>query len=220
MKKIIAIYTGQGLSESLQKIFKEGIPDCEFNNIIDDTLIRDAVREGKLTPDIKRRLTQYFTIAQDMGADIIINTCSSVREIVDIAQPMINVPIVRIDDAMGDEAVKNYSSVGVMATLPTTLNPTIRMIEKKAKELGKKVKVVSGLAEGAYDALVSGDAERHDQKILDTAQRLSAQVDCFVLAQGSMGRMREGLMKASGKPVLASPPLCVKQVKAMLEEIK
>jgi aspartate/glutamate racemase len=220
MKKIIAVYTGQGLSGPLQKVFKENIDDIEYNNIIDDTLIRDVIRAGKLTPAVIKRLTQYFMIAQDMGADIIINTCSSVREIVDIAQPMIDLPIVKIDDAMGDEVVKNYSSVAVMATIPTTLNPTMRMIEEKAKKAGKDIKVVSGLAKGAYDALVSGDPEGHDRAILETAEKLSSQADCFVLAQGSMGRMQEGLMKASGKPVLASPPLCVKQVKAMLEEMK
>jgi hypothetical protein len=75
MKKIIAVYTGQGLSGPLQKVFKEGIEDIEYNNIIDDTLIRDVIRAGKLTPAVIKRLTQYFMIAQDMGADMIINTC-------------------------------------------------------------------------------------------------------------------------------------------------
>ena len=220
MKKIIAVYTGQGLAGPLQKAFKEGVQDIEYNNIMDDTLIRDVIRAGGITPAVIRRLTQYFMIAEDMGADLIVNTCSSVREIVDIAQPMIGVPIVKIDDAMGDEVVSGYNSVAVMATIPTTLNPTMRMIEAKAKKAGKSITIVSGLAKGAYDALVSGDPEGHDRAILETAERLASEADCFVLAQGSMGRMQEGLEKASGKPVLASPPLCIKRVKAMLEEMK
>mgnify|MGYP000120857797 CR=1 FL=1 len=220
MKKIIAVYTGQGLSGPLQALFKEHLSACEFNNIIDDTLIRDVVRAGRVTPAVTRRLTQYFLIAQDMGADIIINTCSSVREVADIAEPMMDVPIVRIDDAMGDEAVRKYDAIGVMATLPTTLEPTVRMLEEKAEGLGRKIKIVKGLAEGAYDALVSGDPEGHDRRILETATRLAGEADCFVLAQGSMGRMQEGLRVASGKPVLASPPLCVKQVQSMLGDAR
>jgi len=217
MSKIVAVYTGQGLSGPLQAEFKAALPDCEFVNIIDDSIIRDVGKAGGITPDVSRRLTGYFAVAQDIGADIIVNTCSSVRDIVDFAEPMIRVPIVRIDDEMGNRAVAEFSSVAVIATLPTTLKPTMAMLENKAKAANKALNVVSGLAEGAYDALVGGSPEKHDQLILETAQKLAESVDGFVLAQGSMGRMQKALEEAAGKPVLASPPLCVQQVVKMLE---
>lgn len=218
MAKIVAVYTGQGLSGPLQAVFKEKLPGDEFYNIIDDSIIKEVVGAGFVTKSAARRLTQYFLIAQEMGADVIISTCSSVREVVAMAQPYVDKPIISIDDLMGDEAIKNFSRVAVIATLPSTLVPTIQMLKDKAAAAGKDVQVVDGLAAGAYDALVSGKPEEHDRLILETAQKLADQVDGFVLAQGSMGRMQAALAQASGKPVLASPPLCAQQVAEYLEK--
>lgn len=53
--------------------------------------------------------------------------------------------------------------------------------------------------------------------IVETASRIAAQVEIFVLAQASMARMEAVLMEKTGKPVLSSPRLGVLAVKATLE---
>ena len=56
-----------------------------------------------------------------------LNLCSSVGEVADSAQDVakyIGVPIVRVDEEMCREAVRKGQRIGVMATLPTTLEPT------------------------------------------------------------------------------------------------
>ena len=107
--------------------------------------------------------------------------------------------------------------VGVIATLPTTLGPTVRLVQRKADEIGKKVAVVEGLAKGAFEALMSGKAEEHDALILQTAKDIASQVDVIVLAQGSMAKMQEKLAQATGKPVLSSPRLGVQEVRDILK---
>ncbi|MBZ0298207.1 MAG: aspartate/glutamate racemase family protein [Anaerolineae bacterium] len=214
MPTVVAIYTGQGLAEPLQKVFKELIPDCRLVNIIDDSLIADV------TPAVSRRLVQYYQTGAEIGADVILNTCSSVSEVVDVAQKLFDVPIIKIDELMAQEAVSNYQTIGVIATLPTTLAPTVRLIQSQAARLGKQVTVVDGLAEGAYLALVSGKPEEHDQRILDVARKLAQEVDVLVLAQGSMARMEQALHEATGKPVLSSPSRGVKAVKSAREAQK
>jgi len=220
MPTVVAIYTGQGLAEPLQKVFKEQLPDCRLVNIIDDSLIADVIREGKVTPAVARRLVQYYQTGTEIGADVILNTCSSVSEVVDTAQNLFNVPIIKIDELMAQEAVSNYQTIGVVATLPTTLEPTVRLLQSQAARLGKQVTIVKGLAEGAYQALVSGTPEEHDQRILDVARRLAQEVDVIVLAQGSMARMEKTLHDATGKPVLSSPARGVLAVKSALEAQK
>ena len=216
MTTIAAVYTGQGLSEPLRKIFEEYLPGCRLVNIIDDSLIHEVNEAGGVDKQVIRRLLKYYQIGADIGADIIINTCSSVGEVVDIARNIIEVPIVRIDEPMAKQAVEKYESIGVLATLPTTLNPTKRLIKSQASLLGKEVHITEGLAKGAYQALIGGKPDEHDGLILETAREIAGNVDCIVLAQGSMARMQEKLHKETQTEVLSSPGLCALYVKSLL----
>ncbi len=99
-----------------------------------------------------------------MGSDLILVTCSSISEVVDIVSPLVFVPVIKIDDAMTDEAVKvAVDSLGVIATIETTLNPTINQLKKKMANTGKKFKIVPILCSDAYKALTNdGNPEKHD----------------------------------------------------------
>lgn len=217
MKKIVAIYTGQGLAGPLQKLIEQALPSYKLVNIIDDGIIHDVIADKGVSKAVTRRLAKYYQIAAEMGANVILNTCSSIGDAVEIAQPIVDVPIIRIDEQMAKHAAQNYSRIGVIATLETTLEPTTRLIRTQAKLLGKQVTVVDGLAQGAYQALVAGKHEEHDKLILDASRRLASKVECIVLAQASMMRMQEQLEKMIGIPVIASPPLCITHMKSLLE---
>jgi aspartate/glutamate racemase len=95
-------------------------------SIIEDALIQDVIRAGQVTPEIARRLVRYYLAAQDTGADLIFNTCSSIGDVAIMARSLVTIPIVKIDDAMAAEAVRTGVRVGVLATLQTTLAPTVR----------------------------------------------------------------------------------------------
>lgn len=219
MKTVAAVYTGQGLAEPLKAVFKELLPDVRLVNIIDDSLIGDVVRAGCVPPGAARRLIQYFHHAEELGADVILNTCSSVGEVADDARKLIGIPIVKIDDLMAWKAASGYERIGVLATLPSTLEPTMRLLRKKALEAAGEIQLTEGLAEGAFDALVAGRPEEHDRILLETAKRIAGRTDVLVLAQGSMARMEKALREATGKPVLSSPRSGVEHVKAVLESL-
>ena len=123
----------------------------------------------------------------------------------------------KIDDAMTRLAVNIGSRVGVIATLPTTLGPTVRLVQRQADEINKQITVVEGLAIGAFEALMAGKADEHDALILKTAQDIAGQVDVIVLAQGSMAKMQEKLAQATGVTVLSSPLLGVQEVRDVLK---
>jgi len=217
MTTVVAIYTGQGLAEPLKAVFSELLPDCRLVNIIDDSLIADVVRDQAVTAAVTRRLLQYYETAVEIGADVILNTCSSVGEVVALGQRVVDVPIVRIDEPMASEAVRKCDRIGVIATLPSTLQPTMRLLRSQAEKAGRTVKLIEGLAEGAYQALVNGEPDKHDALILATAVQLTPRVDALVLAQGSMARMEQKLAEATLLPVFSSPRRGVQAVKAALE---
>ncbi|UUZ96461.1 aspartate/glutamate racemase family protein [Paenibacillus sp. P25] len=218
MPTVVAIYTGQGLAERVQPIFREEPPDCRLVNIIDDSLIADVIRAGQVTTAVSRRSLQYYRNAEEIGADVIFNTCSSVGEAADYARPLLDVPIVKIDDAMARLAAGQYERIGVLATPPTTLEPTRRLLLREADRLRRKIRVLDALAQGAYQALVSGDPEEHDRLILDAAKSVAADAEALVLAQGSMARMEEALRRETGLPVYSSPRLGVLAVREELEK--
>ena len=136
---------------------------------------------------------------------MVFNTCSSVGDVADYGDIYARIPVFRIDRPMAAEAVAKAERIGVISTLPTTLDPTCRLLLGEAAKAGRKVELVEGLADGAFAAGQSGDGATHDRLIAEAAQRIADRVDLFVLAQGSMARMEQRLAELTGKPVLSSP---------------
>lgn len=219
MPTVAAIYTALNIIDPIKSLFAELLPEVRLINIADDSLIQEVIAFNGVTPRVTRRLIAYYQAAQQAGADVIFNTCSSVGEVVPLGQTFVDIPIVQIDHAMAEAAVQQARTIGVLATLPTTLGPTVRLIQSRAAAVNRTVEVVNGLAEGAFQALLAGQTAEHDRLILETARTLADKVDLLVLAQASMSRMQEALAQATGKPVLASPRLGVLAVKRKLEEL-
>lgn len=219
MRTVAAVFTAQSIVESTKQLFAELVPECRVISIIEDAMIQDVIRAGQVTPEVTRRLVRYYLAAQDTGADLIFNTCSSIGDVAIMARSLVSIPLVKIDDAMAAEAVRTGARVGVLATLQTTLAPTVRLVEAQAEKAGRAVSVIEGLAKGAFDALLAKQMEKHDDLVLSAAERIADQADVIVLAQGSMARMEEALARRTGKPVLSSPRRGVLEVKETLERM-
>lgn len=217
MKTVVAVHTALAMVEPVKHLFRENLADVRLINIVDDSLIQDVIRAGKVPEPVRKRLISYYQAAVDAGADVIFNTCSSVGDVAIEARDSLPVPLVKIDDAMARQAVREYSRIGVMATLPTTLEPTRRLIARFAAEMSADVEIVEGLAEGAFQSLMDGNMGDHDRLVLRTALDLAGRVDVYVLAQGSMARVEDAITEKTGKPVLTSPLTGTLEVKSVLE---
>ncbi len=209
MKKVVCVHTAMALVGPLTETFRELIPEVQVEHIAESSLIKEVIANNAVTPAVRRRLLDYYNAAADSGADIIFNTCSSVGDIADLGNSISRMPVFRIDRPMAERAVQEAQRIGVISTLPTTLDPTCRLLKNCAAEAGKEITLVEGLADGAFAAGQSGDSETHDRLIAEAAQRIADSVDLFVLAQGSMARMEQRLSELTGKPVLSSPVLGV-----------
>ncbi len=216
-KTVMALFTGAALVDPLKKIAREVLPDVRFLNVLDDSLIADVIRAGEMTADVLERIHKYCSIGAETGADLILETCSSVGISVNYLQPFFDIPVLRIDKPMIEKAVDISSRIGVLATLPTTLEPTMDLVEVTAGERGKNVEIINGLAAGAFQALTEGDPQTHDRLLLDAAKSVSEKCDVIVLAQGSMARMEGAIREATGITVLSSIRLGLESLKSYLE---
>ncbi|TDG03386.1 Asp/Glu racemase [Paraburkholderia guartelaensis] len=189
MTTIAVIHTTPVTVEPIKVQISEQIPDSRVVNIIDDSLLNDVREAGHLTPEVASRIHSYMANAQAMRVDIILNACSSVGEAVDSVRNFVSTPVVKIDEAMAEEASVIGRRIGVVATVSTTLDPTVRLVKKKASEIGRTVEVTERIAEGAFEALLRGDIARHDDILKSAISTLAQQVDVVVLAQVSMARL-------------------------------
>jgi len=218
MTTIAVVHTGPVTVQPIKEQISEQIPEARVINIVDDSLLSDVRAAGRLTAEVASRIHSYMANAQAMRVDIILNACSSVGEAVDLVRNFVSTPIVKIDEAMAEEASSIGRRIGVVATVSTTLEPTVRLVKKKAGELGRTVEVTERIAEGAFEALLSGDGARHDEILKSTISTLAGQVDVVVLAQVSMARLVPQL-QGLRVPVLSSPRSGVAALKRALGNV-
>ncbi len=198
-------------------LITELVPDVELLHFVDSDVLATVVREGKISPASEARMVHLAQAAAVAGADVIFSACSSLGPTLDAAQRAVDVPVVKIDEAMSIEAA-TYDRVGVLATVPTTLGPTSDLITARGRDAGRSPQVVQRLCPGAFDALMGGDREAHDAMVAEQAGRLAAEVDVLVLAQASMQRLAGPLQEQTGLRVLSSPRIGVELLARTVRE--
>lgn len=216
-KTLGMIHTSATLVPIFQDLCKKHIPDLDTFNIADDSLIKDVIKRGELTPATARRVVEHVGSAAAAGADYILVTCSSIGKAVEAAAELTGIPVLRVDQPMADQAVASGKRIGVIATLPTTLEPTADLVRRRAAKAGKEIELVEVLCEGAFEALMSGDAAVHDAKVAAALKTLSSKVDVILLAQASMARVVDTLSSEDRRiPILASPPIAMEYLATVL----
>jgi len=216
-KRLAYLHTVAGLTATFKALSDELLPGIDLFHIVDESLLQNTIRANRLTPQTMRRLLRLVISAEEAGADVVMVTCSSVGPAVEASRPFVSIPVLRVDKPMAELAVESGTTIGVAATLPTTLKPTADLISNVAARQGKSIQLVSKLCEGAFQAVVSGDTARHDQLVSAGLQELAPQVDVIVLAQASMARVVETLPAETRRvPILSSPRLAVERLAQLI----
>lgn len=209
-KTLALIHTSATLVPVFAALCDKYIPGIKTFNIADDSLIKNTIACGALTPDTARRVVGYARSAEEAGADYIMFTCSSIGRAVEMAASLVNVPVLRVDQPMAALAVQKGRRIGVVATLSTTLDPTTDLVRRNAAQQGKEIDLLPQLCEGAFEALMAGDPATHDRIVGEALEALAERVDLIVLAQASMARVVDANPSLAAKlPILASPPIAM-----------
>jgi len=218
MKTVVVVHTGPATVQPIKQQFQKILPNVRLVNIMDDSLLSDVMTAGHLTEAVTERIFSYMQLGQQMGADALLNACSSVGEAASAARLAISIPLIKIDDTMAENAVALGNRIGVVATVKTTLEPTVRLINAKAVAAGRSIEIIEALAEGGFQALLDGKTDLHDEIVKHTIESLADRVDVIVLAQVSMARLVPFLtdMKV---PVLSSPQSGVESVRDALARL-
>jgi Asp/Glu/hydantoin racemase len=209
MARLGLLHTVPALAVTFDDLLKRTGHGAEIVHVVDAGLLAAAVDRG-VDEDVRDEVLRHVRHLADDGADAILVTCSSIGEAVEEAARKVDVPVLRVDATMAEEAVALAADraegdrpgrIAVLATLAATLGPTGRLLESRVA--GTPVEVTARVVEGAAAARSGGDQAGHDRLVAQAIEDAAASADVVVLAQASMATAAAGLELAV--PVLTSP---------------
>lgn len=217
MQTLALLHTGPVVIAPIHNIVRSLMPNLRVVNLMDDSIVSEIFRENGMTSAVRERLDHMAHCAVAAKAEAIVVTCSSISEMAEPLALASGLPVYKIDEGMAEEAVRRGQRIGVIATLPTTMQPTCRLLQHKARELGKSITLHQELCQDAFDELSRGRPEVHDRILREAIERMAATQDVIVLAQASMARLIESRESSFSTPVLTSPLLGITRVRDQLQ---
>lgn len=216
MKKIAMLHTSSATLAMMQQLIADIMPEVEVMHLVEVSMIKQVMKAGGVTPNIAARIADYVHIAEKADCDIFITACSSIGTAVEQCQFLTPLQLARIDSAMVKEAIEKGERIAVLATVATTLKPTLDYVQRKIQESGKPRAVTPILMEEAFHALLAGEMDTHDRIVADGLKTAFSQADVVMLAQASMARVLQQL-PTPPVPVLTSPESGIRWLKALAE---
>lgn len=185
MTRIAFLHTGAVVIPPVMELAGRLLPDAGTVNYLDDKIVAD-LGDAERAGSVDARLEDLVRAAKAAGADAVMLTCSSISAYAAPLAERVGIPVLRIDEAMADQAVAEGERIAVVATLATTLAPTTALIRERAELAGRAPEVLSEVVDGAFAAVADGDRETHDALVAAAIERLAGRADVVVLAQASM----------------------------------
>ncbi|WP_433828223.1 hypothetical protein ACQP2E_02210 [Actinoplanes sp. CA-015351] len=207
MPTIGFLHTADVHVETFQRLVTELAPGWTVRHVVDESLLADARVDG-VTPEIAGRVRGR--LAELAEADVIVCTCSTIGATAEEANAL------RVDRPMTDAAVAMGKRIAVVATVESTLEPTMALLRESAANAGAQVTLLPSRCLSAWQHFESGDHPSYHAAVADHVRTImiDADVDVVVLAQASMTPAADLL---TGAPVLTSPRTAVS---AAIQKVK
>jgi aspartate/glutamate racemase len=207
-------------SKSVQSFIDEIIPEVTVVHHVDDTIQNTnfACPPGTIPKQNYFKFAAYAHYLEEAGVDLILLACSTFNRAVELARPMINTPMLQIDRPMMDLAVQDGTRIGLLATVPTTVPASERLLKLAASEAGKEATVTTVLCAEAFAEIKKGNVAGHNEILIREIDKLSRDVDAIVMAQVSMSAL-EPMLKNTRVPVYNSGRTGFTRVREILESL-
>jgi hypothetical protein len=195
--------------------FQDEWPDAETTNLLDDALSKD-LNSGLFAPElIAQRIMALGNYGVQIGADGILYSCSAFGRQIDAVKAQLQIPVLKPNEAMFEEALTIDGKIGMIATFKPSIPSMETEYHALAAELNKTVQLDSIFVDQAMDALAGGDLETHN-RLIQEASTVFAGYDAVMLAQFSASQALQAVADQLGCTVLTSPLSAVKKLKKYL----
>ena len=213
--RIALIHATPVAIEPIVNAFKQLWPAARTTNLLEDSLSADLAAEGSLDDRMIERFVTLARYVRGCGADAILFTCSAFGPAIEAARAKLDVPVLKPNEAMLDEALACGTRIGIMGTFEPSI-PSLKLeVEELARKNRVEVAIKTRVVRGALAALHEGQPAEHDRLIAAAAAEM-ADCDALILAQFSMASAAEHIAAHAGRKVLTSPASAVMRLKAAL----
>lgn len=196
-------HTASSNVDVFDALLKQMAPDVPVKHIVDESVLREAVAAGALTPNLVAHVNDEMAEVTRDGS-FVLCTCSTIGGLAEAAGPN----VLRVDRPMAEKAVSTGSRIAIAATLKSTLTPTRQLVEQVSVEMNKPVQISEWFLESAWPIMQRGDKAGYFAEIARCVkEHLKREpADAVILAQASMAGA-EPLCAELETPVFSSPRL-------------
>ncbi|MFF2850992.1 arylsulfatase [Streptomyces sp. NPDC058001] len=189
----------------------EDHPGLVLRHYVDPDLLARAGRDGpeSVADDVRRAVGR----AVADGAGAVLCTCSTIGGVAEAPGPVDGVPVLRVDRPMAAAAVAAGPRVVVVATVASTVAPTLELIEEEARRAGRPVATRVLLLDAAWELFARGDSEGYVDAVAEGVDGV-ADADVIVLAQVSTAPAEH--RAATRTRILTSPRLGLAEAATVL----
>jgi Asp/Glu/hydantoin racemase len=213
--RIALIHATPVAIEPINVAFKRLWPEATATNLLDDSLASDLAAEREITPRMIERFVELARYTRACGATAILFTCSAFGTAIEAARAALDVPVLKPNEAMLDEALGAGNRIGVLATFEPSVPSFRSELEALARAKGITLCATYKTVPQALPALQRGDANEHDRAIAAAAAEMP-ECDALLLSQFSMASAAPVIPERSGRKVLSSPASAVLRLRALL----
>lgn len=195
--------------------FARDWPEARISNLMDDGLFRWVGETKGVVQGMYEPFETHTRYMVERGADAILFTCSAFRPCIDAVMSKHQIPMLKPNDAMIEQALDTGNRIAVLATVAGTIPSVSAEIEDMARDRGQEISLSQHFVDHAFAAMASGDGATHDTMVAEAAATIT-EADVIVLAQFTLSRAVPQVEAVTDIPVLNSPGAAVAKLKAML----
>lgn len=208
MTRIALVHAVEIAMAPVRTAFAELWPEADILNLLDDSLGRDRAADTDLTPAMFERIGKLGDYALDLGADVVLYTCSAFGPAIEAFARRTDKPVLKPNEAMFERALSAGRRIGMLATFGPSVASMEAEFHTAAAARGIEATVETILVDEAVTALRGGDADAHNRLLAEAAPQLAG-CDAIMLAHFSTSRAHAAVSAAVDRPVLTSPHAAV-----------
>jgi Asp/Glu/hydantoin racemase len=214
-KRIILVHPTPLAMPPVDEAFKTLWHEAQILNVLDETLYADVGVNGELTSALMARVASLLRHCEASGANGIVFSGSTFGPAVEEGRKGMRVPVLRIEEAMMDEAVARGGSILVVSTQQRAMPVVRATLDASAMRAGCTPEITDIWVAGARDALNAGDRDRHDRLIAEQSAA-AGDFDTVVLSMISMAPARAKMPPALATKTLTSGEAAVARMRKLL----
>lgn len=210
--RIVLIHATRVAIEPIEQAMQVHWPQAEVLSILEEGLSIDRAKGSIPLSALDDRIVELANYAKRLKPAGILYTCSSFGTGIERAARNQEIPVLKPNEAMFEEAFKHGTRIKMIYTFLPAVAGMEQEFQEAAQCLNSPAEIQSVYAQGALDALKSGNVQLHNDIIAKCAAAIE-DADVILLAHFSMARAAQTARGATSLPVLTSPEAAITKMK-------